>query len=216
MRSALLAAIALALAVPAAGASRPPTGGPEVAALFRGIPQHGVALGRATAPVTLVEFADLQCPYCARWERNVLPEIVRKYVRPGKVRLVFSGVAFIGPASVTAFRTVLAAGFQNRLWNVVELVYLNQGAENSGWFTTSFVRRIGAEVPGLDVETLLKARGAPAVERQRASATQLAQAVGVYETPFFAVGRTNESLRPLAVGALTPRAIEPSLDELLR
>jgi len=214
MRSALVLLAALVLCASASGASAP-KGGPQVAALFRGIPQHGVVLGRSTAPVTLVEFADLQCPYCARWERNVLPEIVGKYVRPGKVRLVFSGVTFIGPASLTAFRTVLAAGMQNRLWNVVELLYLNQGAENSGWITSPFLRRIGAAVPGLDVDALMQARSSAAVERQRASAEELAQGVGVYETPFFAVGRTNRSLRPLAVKALTPGAIEPVLDELL-
>jgi len=218
MRRGVLTAtvLALVLAAPAATASSAPSGAAAVAALFRGIPQHGVVLGRSTAPVTLVEFADLQCPYCARWERDVLPEIVRRYVRSGKVRLVFSGVAFLGPESLTALRTVLAAGSQNRLWNVVELLYLNQGRENSGWLTTSFVRRIGAAVHGLDVDAMLARRSSAAVERQRAAATTLAQAVGVYETPFFAVGLTNTSLRPLAVDALTATAIEPTLDALLR
>lgn len=217
MRRGFLAAtvLALVLAAPATAATAP-TGTAKVDALFRGIPQHGVVLGRATAPVTLVEFADLQCPFCARWERTVLPDVVRRYVRTGMVRLVFSGVAFIGPASLTAFRTVLAAGFQNRLWNVVELLYLNQGRENSGWVTDTFLRRVAAAVPGLDVAAMLSARGSAAVERQRAAASQLASGVGVYETPFFAVGRTNESLRPLAVSALTLKAIEPSLDALLR
>jgi protein-disulfide isomerase len=166
--------------------------------------------------VTLVEFADLQCPYCAKWERNTLPVLVRKYVRPGKVRIVFAGVTFIGPGSLTAFRTVLAAGLQNRLWNVVELLYLNQGRENSGWLTTPFLRRVGALVPGLHVDAMLAARRSAAVEAQRAAASNLADAIGVRQTPSFAVGLTNKSLRPLEVMTLTPSGIEPMLDSLLR
>ena len=40
---------------------------PEVVQLLDGIRQAGIELGAANAPVTLVEYADLQCPYCAAW-----------------------------------------------------------------------------------------------------------------------------------------------------
>src|SRR2546423_12689290 len=45
----------------------------ESASLLRGIPQHGTIVGEARAPVTLVEYADLQCPYCGEWARTTLP-----------------------------------------------------------------------------------------------------------------------------------------------
>src|SRR5207253_1484412 len=61
----------------------------ESRALFAGIPQHGLALGSASAPLTIEEFADLQCPFCMRWSLDQLPRVVDPYVRRGQVRLVF-------------------------------------------------------------------------------------------------------------------------------
>ena len=80
--------------------------------LFAGIEQHGAALGSPKAPVTLVEYADLQCPYCAQWARDALPTLVEDYVKTGKLRIVFSGMAFIGADSDKALRTAIAAGEQ--------------------------------------------------------------------------------------------------------
>jgi protein-disulfide isomerase len=106
--------------------------------------------------VTLVEFADVQCPYCATWADAAFAEIGRDYVRPGKVRIVFSGLAFIGPESETGLRFALAAGRQGKLWQTVHLLYANQGAENSGWVTNELLSGLGASIPGLDVERALR------------------------------------------------------------
>jgi len=181
--------------------------------MLRGIPQHGVALGAASAPVTLVEFADLQCPFCARWARGTMPEIVRKYVRPGRVRIVFVGMTSLGPDSVKAFRAALAAGQQNHFWDVEELLYLNQGTEGSGWVEDGFLHSIGRSVKGLNVERMLAAMSSVGVEKQLAGASNLA--AGIQQTPSFAVGRTNRSLKLVTISSLAPAGIEPALDALL-
>ena len=55
--------------------------------LLAGIPQHGTVLGKPSAPVTMTEWIDLQCPYCQQFETQVLPVLIRKYVRTGKLKV---------------------------------------------------------------------------------------------------------------------------------
>lgn len=191
-------------------------GAPRVAALLRGIPQHGTTLGSPHAPVTLVEFADPQCPYCGAWARDSLPTIVNRYVRPGKVRLVFDGMSFVGPDSATALRASLAAGRQNRFWNVLELLYENQGQENTGWVTDSLLRSIGDAVPGLDTNRMLAERGSAAVDSQVEQANTAANALGVDSTPSFGVGKTGGPVHLVQVSSLSASALAPALDAATR
>src|SRR5579884_2308188 len=135
-----------------------------VARLLGGIPQKGLVLGRSSAPVTLVEFADPQCPFCGEWERGALPTIVRKYVRPGKVKIEFRGLHFLGRDSETALRAALAARAQGKLWNVVVNLYERQGTENTGWVTKDLLREIGDSIRGLDTNKLLDDMSSPAVD----------------------------------------------------
>lgn len=216
--SALAAAlVAFSLVGSSQGESKPAAqivGAQDTATLLAGIPQRGMVLGRANAPVTLVEYADMQCPYCARFNVDSFPALVRDYVRPGRVRVVFRGLAFVGPDSSTALDTVLAAGNQRRLWNVVELLYHNQGAENSGWVTESLLRSVGTAA-GLRVDTMLADRSSARVADARRAAQSAAQADGVTGTPSFSLGRTGGSIRPLRLGA-SMDGIRTEIDRLLR
>jgi protein-disulfide isomerase len=182
-------------------------------ALFRGIPQNGIALGNPHAPVTLVEYADLQCPYCAQWARDSFPTIVEEYVRDGRVRVVFRGLAFIGADSDTALRAALAAGQQDRLWDVVHGLFVQQGAENSGWVSDAVLRSFDGT--GLDTQRMLDSTHSPEVERQLAAAQSAATAAGVSGTPFFQAGQTGAALVNLEVGSLDPEAFRRELDQLL-
>jgi protein-disulfide isomerase len=161
-------------------------------ASLAGIPQDGISLGSAKAPVRVLEFADLQCPFCRQATLDVLPNVIRDYVRPGKVRMEFHALAFIGPDSVRAARVAEAAGQQDKLWNVTELAYHNQGKENSGWATDATLKRITGAVPGLDTNQVFAARNGAKVTSALTAASTLANASKVNETPTFLVGRGND------------------------
>ena len=183
-------------------------------ALFAGIPQHGNVLGSPKAPVTLVEYADLQCPYCGEFARNALPSLVSDYVRTGKVKLVFRGLAFVGPESQTALRTVVAAGEQNRLWNVAHLIYSNQGPENTGWVNDAYLRSV-AGAAGADVARLESQTGSADVNGTITRDANSATADAVSSTPSFLVGHSGGTLEPLQVSTLDAAAFRPALRALL-
>jgi protein-disulfide isomerase len=193
-------------------------GGQEVSSRLAGIPQHGLELGNPNAPVTLEEFTDLQCPGCAAYTQQVFPILVDRYVRPGKLRLVFRGQAFVGTDSERLLRLALAAARQNRLWHFVELAYLNQGAENSGWATDEMLRALATVVPELDVDRAWTER------ESRWVSTQMLQAATAFEmtplrpegyraTPTFMVGRTGATLEPLF--SFDPNAFDGAIAPLL-
>jgi protein-disulfide isomerase len=184
--------------------------------LFAGLPQDGATLGSPGAPVTLVEYADLQCPYCAQWARDALPSIVAQYVRTGKVRLVFNGLAFIGPDSDTALRTAIAAGERNHLWDVVHGLYARQGGENAGWVTDTLVDEIAAGVPGLNGVALREGRSSRTVDTELARAANEATAAGIASTPTFQVGPTGGRLEVVRPASLGPEGIVPAIEAALR
>jgi protein-disulfide isomerase len=177
----------------------PPTTTPVVD--LDGIPQEGRVLGSPDAEVTLIEYADLQCPACRAYTESYFPEIVNRYVRPGRVRTEFRGLAFLGPDSETALRWVLAAGLQNRLWQLQEALYRNQGGENSGWVTEELLRRLAGAIPGLDADQILADADGDAVDAQVAEGASQAEADEIRGTPGLVI----------QVGDGQPTTLEPGI-----
>ncbi|MGZ4389086.1 MAG: DsbA family protein [Gaiellaceae bacterium] len=178
-------------------------------ALLVGIPQNGIELGNPGAP-PLYEYADIQCPYCAEFSNHVLPSVIRSYVRTGKVKLVFHGLAFIGPDSKKALRAVQAAGLQNRLWDVLDGVYARQGKENAGWVTDDLLKEVGGGVSGLDTGRWLDEVGSDTVTTRISDAAAAAASAGVNSTPSFVF--KGELLQ---LQSLDPADFKAALDPLL-
>lgn len=185
----------------------------ETTRLLDGIPQKGTVLGRPDAPVTLVEYGDLQCPYCAAWTHEAFPPLVRDYVRKGKLRIEFRGLTFIGPDSDSGLRAALAAGEQGKLWHVVDLLYHNQGHENSGWLSDDTLRQVGTSVEGLDVERMFARRDAMTKHVDAAQAA--ANASGIDGTPAFEVGPTGGPLTRVQISSLDADALRPAIESVL-
>jgi protein-disulfide isomerase len=198
--------------VPAAGQAASPGDAPS---LFAGLPQKGLTLGSAKAPVTLVEFSDMQCPVCRDYTSAVFPSLVKKYVRTGKLRMEMRLQSFLGPDSVTAGKAVAAAARQNRAWTFADIFYDNQGQENSGYVTPDFVQSIASATPGLNHAQLVRDASTPAAADVLKQGTNAFNTAGFTGTPSFLVGRTGGPLRRLNWSALTPAQFASQIDQLL-
>lgn len=190
-----------------------PSGGPPIE--LEGIPQSGTVLGDPEATVTLVEYADLQCPFCREYSEAVFPAIVDEYVRPGRIKTEFRGLAFIGTDSERALRFVVAAGLQDRLWQLQDALFRNQGTENSGWVTDELVRGLASAIPGLDVEQMFVDAEGDVVTTQLDEANLQAQADEVPGTPTFFIVIGDEDPYMIEL-PLDPAAFRPALDDALR
>ncbi len=149
--------IRIATGTPRVGDSASPTalpGAARVAKLLKGIPQHGLVLGKRNAPVTLIEYIDLQCPLCEQFETRELAPLVRKYVRTGKLKISMQPWAILDPAlgthdSYRGQKATIGAAAQNRAFNFAEVLYDNQGIEGTGWMNDAMISNIAASVDGL-------------------------------------------------------------------
>jgi protein-disulfide isomerase len=197
-----------------AGAGSDVTGVADVQAMFEGIPQSGITLGKPDAPVTIVEFADMQCPVCKTYSETQLPRVVQDHVATGNANLEFRMLSFLGEDSVRMGRVVTAAGFQNKLFETQELFFRNQGEENTGYATDEYIRSILDAVPGLDVERTLKDAESEKAKEEMAAANTLMSRRGVQGTPTVFVGTSEDDLQmvenPLEDGAVA-QAVEAAL-----
>ena len=206
--------IAIAIGRAGGGSAGTTMGTPEgiaaTRALFAGIPQRGVELGAPHAPVTVTEYADLQCPFCGKGARERWPDVVRRFVRPGRAKLVFRNLAFLGADSLAGARMAAAAALQRRMWQFVDLVYRNQGEEGTGWITDAYLRRVAAAA-GLDVRRAFAQRRSAAVLTLLSEAKAMADAAGVRATPAFQITRAGRAPVALTGDADLAGAIQDAL-----
>ncbi len=175
-------------------ANRPATSGTEIvpanvvpapAALV-----DGRTVGKATAPVTIEEWADFQCPVCEQFATLLEPKLRSTYIADGRVRIVFRDFAFIGQESQDA--AVAARVAQNMgvsFWTFHDLLYANQGAENKGSFSHDRLADMAVSL-GLDRATFLAGLSDKTNIDAVTQETSQGRALGVTSTPTLVINGT--------------------------
>lgn len=215
MRRCVVLVLAMALVAAGCGGQRTSPRAADTG-LFGGIPQHGALLGSPHAPYTLVEFVDLQCPFSARFDREVLPTVIRRFVRTGQLRIELRTVAVLGPDSGPLAAATTAAGMQDRAWQFADRAFRNQGRENSGYATPAFIGAVARGVPGLEPSRFRNASGTPELRAALADAARAASTAGITGTPGFRFGRTGDVLTPFGQGSAQWRDLAGRISDAIQ
>lgn len=170
-RRLLLLVAAITTLAPAATLAAPDTG--------------EMAIGRADAPVTIIEFASMTCPHCAKFHQTVLPRIKAELVETGKVRLIYRDF----PLDGLALRAAMLArcGGADRFFAFADVIYAQQAQWARAADPQAALRQLG-RLGGLsdqEIDACLADRGLEdAVMRSRLDGQQKFQ---IDSTPAFLI-----------------------------
>lgn len=159
--------------------------GPEPLATAPSAPFN--AMGRADAPVAIIEYSDLQCPYCARFAMQTFPRIKRDYVDTGKVRYVARDLPLPFHAfAVAAAVAVRCAGEQGGFWAYREALFARQSELGRSPYDAL------AAGLSLDVPQFQTCRNDGAAEAAVRADAERARSLGITSTPSFLIGEPVE------------------------
>jgi len=162
-------------------------------------------MGRADAPVTVIEYASFTCNHCAAWTNEVLPQFKARYIDTGKARLVFRDMP-TAPAQIASTAAGIArCAAPDRFFDVARAFMSGQAAAfEKGDAREWFMNAIAASGRTQEqIETCLKA---PATSQALQAEVEGAVAAGVTGTPsFFVNGKRVEDHSLEALSA----AIDP-------
>jgi protein-disulfide isomerase len=140
------------------------------------------AKGVETAPVTIVEYSDFQCPFCGR----VVPSLDKLFkAYPDKIRIIFKQYPLSFHANARpAAKAALAAGRQGKFWEMHDLLFANQTALSDANYLA------WAKQLNLDLDQFKKDLSDPALETQIAADEKEARGFGISGTPSFVINGT--------------------------
>lgn len=175
------------------------------------------AAGDPNAPIKITEFSDFQCPYCRLFFENTEALLMEQYVAPGTVYFIYRSVGgFIGPESQAAAEAAYCAGDQGKFWQMHDMLFTNQGGENTGTFSD---RRLSAfaDKIGLDSNQFSDCFNTGKYKSTTEKDSTDATAAGVKATPSFFLNYTvnGELQTKLIEGAQTIDVFKQNIDAAL-
>lgn len=212
-----VAIVAVAIAVSSGGSSSPNlskiTAGQTckgstdsaICNLLAGIPESGNTLGKPSAPVTVTEYGDLECPVCKDFATGGIEnQLISNDVRSGKVKLVYRSLDTAtgnGPnANLFGVQqaSALAAGLQDKAWYYVEFFYHYQGQEGSGYVNQTYLNDLARHIPGLNFSKWLADSHSHALLSQVNQDQATATSKGFNSTPTLTISGPKGQTQPIA------------------
>jgi protein-disulfide isomerase len=172
----------------------------------------GYSLGRPDAPLTMVEFTDLQCPYCRQFATTTFDELKRNWIDTGKLRYVSRDFPLeFHQQAMNAARAARCSGEQGKFWEMRWALM-----RNANLLSPAFITKTASDLK-LDTQAFAACTAATKFDAAIQADMTDAVNVGVTGTPTFVVGRTTPAgiEGALIVGALPYARFDAKLRELL-
>lgn len=166
-------------------------------------------MGALDVPIDIYYWSEYQCPYCAQFESETFPQIIRNFVHPGVVRVIFIEYPYLGKNSITAavmnycvWRQVKGSN-PDAYWRWHTTVFDHQKTENSGWASKTNLLDITQDVAGVSANKVEQCMSAnrQAIERRIYADRQRARSLGIMGTPGFIIYNQQSEKAGKLVGA---------------
>jgi protein-disulfide isomerase len=178
-----LAVVGVATLGRGGGTATPASGG-----IVSSIPLDSLpARGSASAPVTVIEYGDFQCPACGYFSTQLEAAIVKDYIDTGKVRFVFHDFPLSQHRNaVPAAEAARSAGEQGKYWEMHDVLYSRQSEWSEAAQPEALFLTYAQEI-GLNVDQFRQALSSHKYRADVQAAGQAASRAGVSSTPTFTI-----------------------------
>lgn len=179
--------------------------------------QNASSLGSNAAKITLVEFGDYQCQFCAQFHKQTRNEIIDRFVNTGQVKFVFKDFVLNDQspdnASTLAARAAYCAADQGKFWEYHDEVYNNSRGENTGWVTRANLELFASNVHIQDQVEFSKCLDSQKYSDAVKKNDQIARSIGLQSTPTFIL--VTDGKQPLGiVGAQSFDVFQQAISQL--
>src|SRR5882672_967364 len=142
-------------------------------------------MGSSSAPVTIVEFTDLQCPFCNRFATQTFEQLKKTYIDTGQVRFITRDLPLgMHQHAMRAARASRCAGEQGKFWEMRTTLVRN-ATTLSPELMTATAQTLKLDMAAFEV-CLESTRFDALIQKDMADA----QSIGVTRTPSFVIGKT--------------------------
>jgi len=172
----------------------------------------GYALGRPDAPLTMVEFTDLQCPFCRQYVTTSFEEIRKNWIDTGKLRYISRDFPLdFHPLAMPAARAARCAGEQGKFWEM-RLGLMR----NANQLSPDYISKTAADLK-LDARAFAACTATTKYDADIQAEMQEGTKLGVGGTPTFVVGKTTGTAveGPMIVGALPYLTFDAKFKQIL-
>ena len=166
-------------------------GGNPALSLSNLIKQGQPHQGSTSAPVTLIDFTDLQCPLCDRFVKATEPQINSTYVQASKIAFVVEHLPNRGFDSLPAALAAQCTNDQGKFWQYYVLLYKNQGPIDSGWASKGNLKKFASQIPGLDTQKFNSCFDSQKYKTLVESDLALAHSLGFTQSPSFIIVKSD-------------------------